>query len=51
LEGSVAGGRANLYNHYGNKYCHFLIKPGVVLPQDPAIPLFNIFSKDPPSYH
>jgi hypothetical protein len=41
----------NMYNHFGNQFGRYLGKLGIVLPQDPAIPLLGIYPKDAPSYH
>jgi hypothetical protein len=47
----IAGGGANLYNHFGNPIRYFLRRVGIVLPQDPAIPLLVIYPKDAPPSH
>ena len=47
---SIAGGTANLYNHFGSQ-CGFLRKLGINLPQDQVIPLLGIYTKDAQAYH
>lgn len=47
---SIAGGSANLYNHFGHQLGIFLRKLGIVLPQDPAIPLLDLHPKDAPPF-
>jgi hypothetical protein len=44
---SIAGGSVNLYNHSGNQFGIFFFfrKLGIVLPQDPAIPLLGIYKR------
>jgi hypothetical protein len=48
---SIAGMSANLYSYSGNQFSNFLEKIGIILPQDPAIPLLSIYPKDVPPYH
>jgi hypothetical protein len=48
---SLDGGIANLYDHSGNQFGGFLKKLGIVLPQDPVVPLLGIYPKDAPPYH
>ena len=46
---SIAGGTASWYNHSGNQSGSSLRKLGIVLPQDLAIPLLDVFPKDAPT--
>jgi len=48
---SIAGGSVNFYNHFGNQFDSFFKKLGIVLPQDPAIPLLGIHPKDGSPFH
>ena len=43
----ISGGIARWYNHSGNQW--FLRKLGIILPEDPAIPLLDIYPKDAPT--
>jgi hypothetical protein len=45
-----AGGSVNWHNHYGNQ-SGFLRKLEIDLPEDPAIPLLRIYTKDFPPCH
>ena len=47
---SIAGGSANLYNHFENQFGGFS-EQGIVLPQEPAIPLLGIYPEDAPPSH
>jgi hypothetical protein len=46
---SIVGGIASWYNHSGNQL--FFIKLDIVLPEDPAIPLPDIYLKDAPAHN
>ena len=45
---STVGGIINWYNHSGNQF-GFFRKLGIVLPEDPAIPLLGIYPEDVPT--
>jgi hypothetical protein len=47
----IASLNANLYNHFESYIWQFLRKLVVVLRQDPAIPLLDIYPKDAPPSH
>jgi hypothetical protein len=42
---STTGGSAIIYNYSENQFLWFLLKLGIVLLQNPAIPLLGIHSK------
>ena len=42
---SIAGASANQYNHFGNQFGKFL-EMEIYLPQDPDIPLLDIYPKN-----
>jgi hypothetical protein len=46
----IVGGNASLHNHFGNQFGGFS-ENGIVLPQDPDIPLQGIYPKDAPPSH
>jgi len=48
---TIAGGGANFFNHFGNQFGIFCRKLGIVLLQDPAIPLLGINPKDAFLFH
>ena len=48
---SIDGRIANWYNHSGNKSGGSSQKLEIDSPEDPAIPLLGIFSKDAPPCH
>jgi len=49
---SIAGGSANLYNQPLRKLIWlFLRKLGIVVPEDPTIPLLGIYTNDAPPSH
>jgi len=50
-QSSVVAGLYKLVQPLGKSIWQFLRKPGIVLPQDPAIPLPGIYPKDVSSYH
>jgi hypothetical protein len=39
-----------LYNYFGNQFGNFSEKLGILLPQEPAIPLLGIYPKDNTQY-
>jgi hypothetical protein len=45
---SIIGGIASWYNHSGNQSGG---SSDIILPEDPAIPLLGIYSKDAPTYN
>ena len=47
---SIAGGIASWYNHSGNQFGGSR-KLGIILPEDPAIPLLGIYPEDSPEYN
>ena len=48
---SLTGGRANLYNHFGNQFGHFSENWEIGLPQDPAILFLGLYPKDAMLFH
>jgi hypothetical protein len=48
---SMAGGIANWHSLSGKSILSFLRKLEIDLPEDPAIPLLDIYSKDVPPCH
>jgi hypothetical protein len=46
----IVVGIANWYNHWVSVW-QFLRKLDIVLPKDPAIPLFSIYPEDAPTYN
>jgi hypothetical protein len=48
---SIADGSADMGSHSGNQSGCFSERLGIVLPQDPAIPLLGIYSKYAPQSH
>jgi hypothetical protein len=47
---SISGGSENIYNHFENQFGGFS-ELGIVLPQDPAMPLLGIYPRDALPHH
>jgi hypothetical protein len=50
-QSSTAGGNCKLIQPLWKSICRFLRKLKIDVPEDPAIPLLGIYTKDTPPYH